>query len=94
MTTLTHPRAFQAALVAVAFGGANTAALAEITDYKFELIDQEWALSRQLALAGIRSRYPNATDDEIQWQLAILFLGRELAEKAYSQPRHPHPEQS
>lgn len=40
MKTLTHPRAFQAALVAVAIGGANTAALAEIADYKFELIDQ------------------------------------------------------
>ena len=29
-----------AALIAAAIGGANTAALAEITDYKFELVDQ------------------------------------------------------
>ena len=33
-------RAAQAALIAAAVGGATTAALADITDYKFELIDQ------------------------------------------------------
>ena len=40
MKTFTHARAFRAALIAAAIGGANTAALAEITDYKFELVDQ------------------------------------------------------
>ena len=40
MKTFTHARAFQAALIAVAMGGATTAALADITDYKFELVDQ------------------------------------------------------
>jgi hypothetical protein len=39
MKTFTHARAFQAALIAVAIGG-STAALADIKDYKFELIDQ------------------------------------------------------
>lgn len=40
MKTFTIARAFKAALIAVAVGGANTAALAEIKDYKFELVDQ------------------------------------------------------
>src|SRR5882757_3004080 len=40
MKTFTHARAFRAALIAAIIGGASTAALAEITDYKFELVDQ------------------------------------------------------
>jgi hypothetical protein len=40
MKTFTHTRAFRAALIAAAIGGASTAALAEIADYKFELVDQ------------------------------------------------------
>ena len=33
-------RAIQAALIAAAIGGANSAALADIKDYQFELVDQ------------------------------------------------------
>jgi hypothetical protein len=40
MKTFTHARALRAALIAAAIVGANTAALADIKDYKFELIDQ------------------------------------------------------
>jgi hypothetical protein len=40
MKTFTHAHAFAAALIAVAISGASTAALADIQDYKFELIDQ------------------------------------------------------
>jgi hypothetical protein len=40
MKTFPHARAFRAALIAAAIGGANTAAFADITDYKFELVDQ------------------------------------------------------
>jgi len=40
MKTFTNTRAFRAALIAATIGGASTAALAEITDYKFELVDQ------------------------------------------------------
>jgi hypothetical protein len=40
MKTLTHARAFAAALIAVAIGSASTAAVADIKDYKFELVDQ------------------------------------------------------
>jgi YtkA-like len=39
MKTLTHARAFAAALIA-AIGSASTAAVADIKDYKFELVDQ------------------------------------------------------
>jgi hypothetical protein len=39
MKSFIHARAFQAALIAVAIGG-STAALADIKDYKFELVDQ------------------------------------------------------
>lgn len=40
MKTFTIARAVRAALIAVAVGGASTAARAEIKDYKFELVDQ------------------------------------------------------
>src|SRR5437899_10419673 len=40
MKTFTPARAFRAALIAAAIGGASTAALADIKDYKFELVDQ------------------------------------------------------
>jgi hypothetical protein len=40
MKTFTHARALRAALIAAAIGGASSAAFAEITDYKFELVDQ------------------------------------------------------
>src|SRR5476649_607270 len=40
MKTFIHAHAFAAALIAVAIGGASTAALADIKDYKFELVDQ------------------------------------------------------
>jgi hypothetical protein len=39
MKTLTHARAFAAALIAVAIGSASTAAVADIKDYKFELVE-------------------------------------------------------
>jgi hypothetical protein len=40
MKTFTHARALRAVLIAAAIGGASSAALAEIADYKFELVDQ------------------------------------------------------
>jgi hypothetical protein len=40
MKTFTHARAFAAALIAVAIGSASTAAVADVKDYKFELVDQ------------------------------------------------------
>jgi hypothetical protein len=40
MKTFTLTRAVQAALIAAAMGGTSTAAMADIKDYKFELVDQ------------------------------------------------------
>jgi hypothetical protein len=40
MKTFTLTRAVKAALIAVAIGSASTAALADIKNYKFELVDQ------------------------------------------------------
>src|SRR5882757_9681759 len=40
MKMLTFARAVQAALIVAAIGGASTAALADIKDYKFELVEQ------------------------------------------------------
>jgi hypothetical protein len=40
MKTFTHAHAFAAALIAIAIGSASTAALADIEDYKFELVEQ------------------------------------------------------
>src|SRR5262249_10532217 len=39
MTTFKFARAMKAALIAAALGGASSAALADIKDYKFELVD-------------------------------------------------------
>jgi hypothetical protein len=40
MKTFNFARAFAAALIVAAISGASTAALADIKDYKFELVDQ------------------------------------------------------
>jgi len=40
MKTFTLTRAVQAALIAAAIGGTSTAVMADIKDYKFELVDQ------------------------------------------------------
>ena len=38
---------------------------------------------RQLALAGIRQRHPNASDDGVRKRFAAITLGPELARKVY-----------
>jgi hypothetical protein len=43
---------------------------------------------RILALAGLRSRYPNATETELRRRLAELLLGEELARKVYGEMKH------
>jgi hypothetical protein len=39
--------------------------------------------ARLLALAGLRERYPNESRAQLQRRLADLWLGSELAAKAY-----------
>ena len=38
-----------------------------------------------LALAGLRSRYPQASETELRRRLADLLLGKELARKVYGE---------
>ena len=39
--------------------------------------------AREMARAGLRSRHPGASDDEITHRLALLTLGEDLATRAY-----------
>jgi hypothetical protein len=50
---------------------------------KADLIVTMSQAGRDIALAGIRDRYPNASPREQFLRLAILTLGRELASRAY-----------
>jgi hypothetical protein len=50
---------------------------------KFQLISDTYEMGKQLALAGLRMRHPNATEDELRCLWAQQHLGRELFEKVY-----------
>ena len=50
---------------------------------KLEMVEDLNQMARQLAKAGLRTRYPRATEPELKRHLADLLLGPELAEKAY-----------
>ena len=50
---------------------------------KFQLLFDTYEMGRQLAMAGLRMRHPDATGEEL-WRLwARQHLGRELFEKVY-----------
>jgi hypothetical protein len=44
---------------------------------------------RQVALSGLRERFPAATPEELRRRLATLLLGPELAAKAYGPEPDP-----
>jgi len=50
---------------------------------KFALVLSANRAVRALAIAGIKSRYPDADDAEVKLRYAALTLGRELAERVY-----------
>jgi hypothetical protein len=50
---------------------------------KLELVAQLNQAGRELALIGLRQRYPGATPHELRRRLADLLLGPKLAECAY-----------
>jgi hypothetical protein len=52
---------------------------------KMHMLAQLNASVRILALAGLRSRYPNAAETELRRRLADLLLGEELARKVYGE---------
>lgn len=50
---------------------------------KVERIAEAWERSQQLALAGLRIRYPAARPEELRRRLYELLLGEELAARVY-----------
>ena len=55
---------------------------------KADLITALNRAAREMALAGVRQRYPGASDREVFLRLAILTLGPELARQAYPDVDH------
>lgn len=52
---------------------------------KMQMLAQLNSSLRILALTGLRSRFPNASDTELRRRLANLLLGEELARKVYGE---------
>jgi hypothetical protein len=50
---------------------------------KVELISSANRMSRELALCGLRMRFPTESPERLQRRLADLWLGVDLAAKAY-----------
>ncbi len=50
---------------------------------KLEMVAQLNQAGRELALAGLQTRYPAATQDELHRRLADIVLGDELAAQVY-----------
>lgn len=55
---------------------------------KMEMLAQLNESARMLALMGLRSRYPGASEVELHRRLAGLLLGEELARKVYGEVSH------
>jgi hypothetical protein len=58
-------------------------------EQRFKLIEDLMMTSRRLALAGLRERFPNASESELRRRLATLLLGPELAAKVYGPEPDP-----
>jgi hypothetical protein len=50
---------------------------------KFQIIEDTSQMLKDNVMAGLRLRYPNASESELRRRLADAWLGPELAEKAY-----------
>lgn len=55
---------------------------------KMHMLAQLNASARLLALTGLRSRFPGASEADLHRKLADLLLGEELAHKVYGDSRH------
>lgn len=55
---------------------------------KMQALAQLNASAKTLALTGLRSQYPQASDAELRRRLAGLLLGEELATKVYGELAH------
>jgi len=45
-----------------------------------------WEAADATQRAGIRQQYPNATEEEIRFEMAVRRFGAELAQKVYGRP--------
>jgi hypothetical protein len=72
MKTFTLTRAVQAALIAAAIGGTSTAVMADIKDYKFELVDQtvQAGSDRVITVRLMNTKTGKAVPD------AVIFASR------------------
>ena len=52
---------------------------------KMHMLAQLNASARMLAMTGLHSRFPNASETELRFKLAGLLLGDELARKVYGE---------
>lgn len=52
---------------------------------KMHMLAQLNTSAHTLALMGLRSRYPKATESELRLRLAGLLLGEELARRVYGE---------
>ena len=50
---------------------------------KFEQVAETTKTCRAFAIAGLRTRYPNASEDELHRRLAALVLDRETVIRVY-----------
>lgn len=50
------------------------------------MVADGWECSRELALAGLRWRHPEASEQTLQRRLTWLLLGDELALRVYKKP--------
>jgi hypothetical protein len=55
---------------------------------KMNMLAQLNASARRLALTGLRTQYPQASEAELRLKLADLLLGDELARKVYGEAGH------
>ena len=55
---------------------------------KMELLISLNASAQELALAGLKRRFPNASADELRRRLADILLGQDLARKVYGEPEY------
>lgn len=55
---------------------------------KMNMLAQLNASARLLALAGLRARYPQASESVLRFNLACLLLGEETAQKVYGGADH------
>jgi hypothetical protein len=50
---------------------------------KLEMMEGLNHTARQLAVMGLRKRFPDASPEELKWRLATIVLGEEIAFQVY-----------